>query len=185
MPNWCENRIKISGSTEKINKLWEDVNSNGLLNALRPQPDNLFLENLDSEKRLELDEDGVPNWYDWRIENWGTKWEVNTQDLCVEDNGDGTSDIYGDFDSAWSPPIEAYIAFNEADNGCEVEGWYSEFGCDYCGLYNSREGDVYCDSVSAELALPEAERSEAFKRIECDINLYEWYFAMREISDEE
>jgi hypothetical protein len=41
MPNWCENRIKISGSTEKINKLWEDVNSVGLLNALRPQPDNL------------------------------------------------------------------------------------------------------------------------------------------------
>ena len=169
MPNWCENRIRISGSTEKINKLWEKVESDGLLNTLRPQPNNLEeYENID-----------------WRLQSWGTKWEVNTQDLCVEDNGDGTSDIYGDFDSAWSPPIEAYIAFNEADNGCEVEGWYSEFGCDYCGLYNSREGDVYCDSVSAELALPEAERSEAFKRIECDINLYEWYFAMREISDEE
>ena len=169
MPNWCENRIKISGSTEKINKLWEKVESDGLLNALRPQPKNLEeYENID-----------------WRLQKWGTKWEVNTQDLCVEDNGDGTSDIYGDFDSAWSPPLEAYIAFNQADNGCEVEGWYSEFGGDYCGLYNSREGDVYCDSVSAELALPEAERSEAFKRIECDINLYEWYFAMREISDEE
>jgi hypothetical protein len=169
MPNWCENRIRISGSTEKINKLWEKVESDGLLNTLRPQPNNLEeYENID-----------------WRLQKWGTKWEVNTQDLCVEDNGDGTSDIYGDFDSAWSPPIEAYIAFNEADNGCEVEGWYSEFGCDYCGLYNVREGDVYCDSVSAELELPEAERSEAFKRIECDINLYEWYFAMREISDEE
>ena len=169
MPNWCENRIKISGSTEKINKLWEKVESDGLLNALRPQPKNLEeYENID-----------------WRLQSWGTKWEVNTQDLCVEDNGDGTSEIYGDFDSAWSPPLEAYIAFNQADNGCEVEGWYSEFGGDYCGLYNSREGDVYCDSVSAELALPEAERSEAFKRIECDINLYEWYFAMREISDEE
>jgi hypothetical protein len=169
MPNWCENRIRISGSTEKINKLWEKVESDGLLNTLRPQPNNLEeYENID-----------------WRLQNWGTKWEVNTQDLCVEDNGDGTSDIYGDFDSAWSPPLEAYIAFNKMNNGCEVEGWYSEFGCDYCGLYNSREGDVYCDSVSAELALPEAERSEAFKRIECDINLYEWYFAMREISDEE
>ena len=169
MPNWCENRIKISGSTEKINKLWEKVESDGLLNTLRPQPNNLEeYENID-----------------WRLQKWGTKWEVNTQDLCVEDNGDGTSDIYGDFDSAWSPPLEAYIAFNKMNNGCEVEGWYSEFGCDYCGLYNVREGDVYCDSVSAELALPEAERSEAFKRIECDINLYEWYFAMREISDEE
>ena len=150
MPNWCENRIKISGSTEKINKLWEEVESDGLLNTLRPQPNNLEeYENID-----------------WRLQNWGTKWEVNTQDLCVEDNGDGTSDIYGDFDSAWSPPIEAYIAFNEADNGCEVEGWYFELGCDFCGLYNSKEGDVQCNSVSSELELTEAERSETFKRIE-------------------
>jgi hypothetical protein len=150
MPNWCENRIKISGSTEKINKLWEDVNSNGLLNTLRPQPDNLK-EN---------------EYYGWRIDNWGTKWEVNSEDLCVVDNGDGTSYIWGDFVSAWSPPVEAYIAFNEADNGCEVEGWYFELGCDFCGLYNSKEGDVQCNSVSSELELTEAERSETFKRIE-------------------
>jgi len=165
MPNWCENRIKISGSTEKINKLWEDVNSSGLLNALRPQPDNLFLENLDSEKRLELNEDGVPNWYDWRIENWGTKWEVNAEDLCVVDNGDGTSYIWGDFVSAWSPPVEAYIAFNEADNGCEVEGWYFELGCDFCGLYNSKDGDLYCNDITSELNLPESERSDLIRRL--------------------
>jgi hypothetical protein len=58
-------------------------------------------------------------------------------------------------------------------------------GCDFCGLYNSREGDVHCDSVSSELELPRRSDPRAFKRIECDINLYEWYFAMREISDEE
>jgi hypothetical protein len=181
MPNWCENRIKISGSTEKINKLWEVVNSNGLLNTLRPQPDNLFLENLNSEKRLELDEDGVPNWYDWRIENWGTKWEVDAQDLCVVDNGDGTSYIWGDFVSAWSPPVEAYIAFNKTTKDYEAEGWYFEFGCDFCGLYNSRDGDLYCNSISVELELPKAERSEVFKRIEYEFG--DW-FAMRENDDE-
>jgi len=150
MPNWCENRIKISGSTEKINKLWEKVESDGLLNTLRPQPDNLE----EHEHRC------------WRIDNWGTKWEVNSEDLCLLDNGDGTSCILGDFDSAWSPPVEAYIAFNEADNGCEVEGWYFELGCDFCGLYNSKDGDIYCNDIYSELELPEAERSEAFKRIE-------------------
>ena len=157
MPNWCENRIKISGSTEKINKLWEKVESDGLLNTLRPQPNNLEeYENID-----------------WRLQKWGTKWEVNTQDLCVEDNGDGTSDIYGDFDSAWSPPIEAYIAFNEADNGCEVEGWYFELGCDFCGLYNLKEGHLHCNNVSSELELPEAERSEALRRIEYEFG--DWF----------
>jgi len=157
MPNWCENRIKISGSTEKINKLWEDVNSSGLLNALRPQPDNLK-EN---------------EYYGWRIDNWGTKWEVDSDDLHLFDNGDGASCIEGNFDTAWSPPIEAYIAFNEADNGCEAEGWYLELGCDFCGLYNLKEGHLYCDNVSSELELPEAERSEAVRRIEYEFG--DWF----------
>jgi hypothetical protein len=132
MPNWCENRIKISGSTEKINKLWEEVESDGLLNTLRPQPNNLEeYENID-----------------WRLQKWGTKWEVNTQDLCVEENGDGTSDIYGDFDSAWSPPLEAYIAFNQTDNGCEVEGWYSELGVIIVG-YTTQERETFTAIVLA------------------------------------
>ena len=149
MPNWCENRIKISGSTEKINKLWEDVESDGLLNTLRPEPDNLK-EN---------------EYFDWRRENWGTKWEVNSEDLCVVDNGDSTSYIWGDFVSAWSPPIKAYIAFNAIDNGCEVEGWYFELGCDFCGLYNSKDGDLYCDNITSELNLPESERSDLIRRL--------------------
>jgi hypothetical protein len=157
MANFCDNRIKISGSTEEINKLWEDVNSVGILSALRPEPDN-----------LKEHED-----YDWRIENWGTGWELDSDDLCLIDNGDGTSCIEGDFDTNWSPPIEAYIAFNEADNGCEVEGWYFELGCDFCGLYNLKEGHLHCNNVSSELELPEAERSEALRRIEYEFG--DWF----------
>ena len=165
MPNWCENRIKISGPTEKINKLWENINNDGLLNTLRPQPDNLE----EHEHRC------------WRINNWGTKWEVNSEDLCVVDNSDGTSYIWGDFVSAWSPPIEAYTTFNKINNDCEVEGWYFELGCGFCGLHSSKDGDLYCNDIYSELELPEAERSEAFKRIE-----YEFgdSFAIEEQDDE-
>jgi hypothetical protein len=160
------------------------VESDGLLNTLRPQPDNLFLENLDSEKRLELNEDGVPNWYDWRIENWGTKWEVNSEDLCVVDNGDGTSYIWGDFVSAWSPPSRRTLHSISMTMAVKLKAGTLNLGCDFCGLYNSKEGDVQCNSVSSELELTEAERSEAFKRIEYDINLYEWHLE-REMSYEE
>lgn len=181
MPNWCENRIKISGPTKKINKLWEDINNDGLLNTLHPQPDNLFLENLDPEKRLELDKDGVPNWYDWRVENWGTKWEISSEDLCLLDNSDGTSCVWGDFVSAWSPPIEAYTTFNKMNNDCEIEGWYFELGCGFCGLYSSKDRDLYCNDIYSELKLPEAEQSEALKRTE-----YEFgdSFAVEEQDDE-
>ena len=51
------------------------------------------------------------NWYDWRVTNWGTKWDISDEGLEYVDNGDGTSVIQGWFDSAWAPPIEAYNTY--------------------------------------------------------------------------
>ena len=43
----------------------------------------------------------MPDWYNWRLENWGCKWD------CAEaqiDEWDGGA-IYS-FDTPWGPPIE-------------------------------------------------------------------------------
>ena len=44
---------------------------------------------------------GFDNWYDWSIDNWGTKW--NAIRTCVELN-DGS--LYYTFDTAWDCPRE-------------------------------------------------------------------------------
>jgi hypothetical protein len=66
------------------------------------------------------------------VGEWGTKWDVG---------GDGQSDIHPDgkmlhtsFDSAWSPPINAYDKLVELGFG--VEAMYYEGGMGYAGTYS-------------------------------------------------
>lgn len=43
---------------------------------------------------------GFNDWYDWAIENWGTKW--NASEATAESIMDGEAEIR--FDTAWAPP---------------------------------------------------------------------------------
>ncbi len=51
---------------------------------------------------------GMPDWYNWRIENWGTKWGPGEVDLDVKDRSGDTTAVFS-FETAWAPP-EAWLA---------------------------------------------------------------------------
>ena len=151
MPNWCNNNISISGPTDTIKQLWEDANreDGGLLSAMAPQPEDMFHGNLGEKERKECEEQGIPNWYDWQVANWGTKWDVSTEGLAFTDNGDGTAEISGWFDSAWSPPIEAYQTFCDDMDGVYLDAWYEEGGMDFAGHWSSEGDDDHLDDISS------------------------------------
>jgi hypothetical protein len=74
---------------------------------------------------------GVVGWYDWSVQNWGTKWDT---DLCsihtLEAQLDGHKDddeisINLVFDTAWSPPV-VFLAKVVEDN----PELYFEMWCD-------------------------------------------------------
>ena len=141
MPNWCNNSITISGSTDTIKQLWDDAHVGddfGLLNAMVPMPKEL--------EGTTAPSDGM-NWYGWRTSNWGTKWDVDDTGLEYVDNGDGTSVIQGWFDSAWGPPIEAYNTFLDDMDGCSIEATYEEGGMDFAGIYTDGD-DQYMEGLS-------------------------------------
>ena len=141
MPNWCSNSITISGSTDTIKQLWDDAHVGddfGLLNAMVPMPKELEGTTAPSEEA---------NWYEWCIENWGTKWDITDEGLEYIDNGDGTSVIAGWFDSAWGPPIEAYNTFLDDMDGCSLSATYEEGGMDFAGIYEDGE-DQYLEGIS-------------------------------------
>lgn len=137
MPNWCNNNIEITGPTEKVTSIFEKAHSedSGLLNALVPQPDNLFTGNLGEQERQDCEEQGIPNWYDWNVQNWGCKWDVDSEGLELHDNGDGTATISGYFDSPWGPPIECYETFQDQNEDCTVLAHYEEGGMDFAGVF--------------------------------------------------
>ena len=149
MPNWCNNSITIQGSTDTLKPIWEETQKTGLLNAIRPMPNELEGTTSPSPKEGEPQPlvDGHDNWYSWRVENWGTKWDVDSEGLEFEDNGDGTATIMGWFDSAWAPPIEAYNHFLDSFDGCSLDASYEEGGMDFCGIYDNGD-DQYMEDIS-------------------------------------
>jgi hypothetical protein len=149
MPNWCNNTITIQGPTDTLKPLWDEAQSTGLLNAIKPMPK--ALEDTTSpcppDKQQPL-VDGYDNWYDWRVANWGCKWEVDTEGLEFTDNGDGTSSIAGYFESPWGPPIEAYNTFCDDMDNCHLEAFYEEGGMDFAGHWTSEGDDDYLEGIS-------------------------------------
>ena len=150
MPNWCSNSITIQGSTETIKTLWEDAQANwknedyGLLNAMVPMPE--ALKGTTSPSPADGSQptvDGYDNWYDWCVDNWGTKWDVSDEGLEFTDNGDGTSSITGYMDTAWAPPIAAYNKFLDDMDGCSIEATYHEPGMDFLGEYVNGDDNFY------------------------------------------
>ena len=169
MPNWCNNNIEITGPIDKIKALWDaaQAEDGGLLNAMVPMP----VELKDTVKGSNGD---AVNWYDWSVTNWGTKWDVGLEGIEYTDNGDGTATISGYFDSAWSPPIEAYNRFLEANEDCSLTGSYYEMGCDFAGFYDNGD-DEHLENLRDEYDLPEDQQSDLFKRLDEEYALSEQY----------
>ena len=90
--------------------------------------------------------EGFDNWYDWRCENWGTKWEV-CEFYGVDRQGDTIS--FG-FSSAWAPPIPAYQTFlmnmSEQKQDVSLKAYYYEGGCDFMGCWDNGADDCYAPS---------------------------------------
>lgn len=148
MPNWCNNTLRLSHSDPAMMQKAIDGIKEGFLQNLIPCPDELtdttkgYVGNPYQQKLLELTQQlnieffGHPTWYEWSIENWGTKWDV------CDIGGDTEIDnfnIY--FNTAWSPPLVAYEKLKEM--GFKVHAYYYECGCAFCGEWNDGEDDQY------------------------------------------
>lgn len=131
MPNWCENVVYIESTPEEIEAIIAAISSDdekNLLNYLRPE-----------EAHSPENGDGVmPNWYSWRVNNWGTKWEVDAE-IVSHSVADGWINLM--FNSAWSPPIEAleYWELQDSENR-SYNIRYIEWGMAFCGEADSKRG---------------------------------------------
>ena len=135
MPNWCNNTITLTGPKEKITAIYAKAKKDdALLQQLKPMPQELdgTTSPAPKEGKVQPLVDGFDNWYDWRVQNWGTKWDVDMEGLELSSGG---RTITGWFDSAWSPPIHAYEYFLTANEDCSINSYYYEGGMDFAGQW--------------------------------------------------
>jgi hypothetical protein len=110
-------------------------------------PEQIKLEE-DTKRNLEVH--GYANWYDYCVNEWGTKWDVGGEG--DQSSQDSPTDVRMNFDSAWAPPIAAMEKFQ--DLGFRVKLVYWESGMCYCGLFDENGDDYfdYTDMSAAEVA---------------------------------
>ena len=123
MPNWCMNTLEYSNRIDEISEFIKDESEAISFNKIVPRPD-------------EFNEDG--RWYNWNIENWGTKW-----DACESST---VSDGVIIFNTAWGPSLEATIALSRKFDDVVFTHSYYEGGCMFAGEYKFLNGD----SISSE-----------------------------------
>jgi hypothetical protein len=117
MPNWCSNEVRLEHENpEMLVRVEKALEAGCLLGDFVPMPAELLKDEA---------------WYNWRLENWGTKWDVDGE---VTDAGKGWISL--SFSSAWSPPLAAYRAM-EQTHGFAVFAEYVEEGMGFQGTYEN------------------------------------------------
>ena len=155
MPNWCNNNLTLEHDDPvMIQRAYDALERGEFLNEFIPVPQELketvsgFMGDGDEQRKLEaqtranVEKYGYGNWYDYCVGEWGTKWDVGEQG-CSDIHPDGRM-LHTYFDSAWSPPVDAYQKLEAL--GFRVEAMFYEGGMGFAGSYS--EGS--CQDFSLE-----------------------------------
>ena len=171
MPNWCNNTLELQHKDPAMIERAKAAMIRGeFLHEFIPVPKELsetvsggFSDPEEQAKLLEqtkanIEKFGYGNWYDFCVNEWGTKWDVGGGDY-----GNPTITAEGKmiagFDSAWSPPTNAMEKL--AAMGFEVKLYYYEPGMCFAGIWEGNEdysnddyyeyGDMSSDEVAEQL----------------------------------
>jgi hypothetical protein len=123
MPNWCNNTVTLSHTdTAKISDILQVCQKDEalLFQLLRPCPP-------------EQQED----WYNWNVENWGTKWDVKPELLEQPD----ANTVTLVFETAWSPPLNLYEYL--LTQGWSVSAKFHESGAAFVGDFVDGDTDTF------------------------------------------
>jgi len=172
MPNWCNNTVQINHSDkDKMYALVEAINEGKFCNFAKPVPEDLHIVAgrvgddtdpkqiaLEAQEKSNREKYGYATWYDFCVNEWGTKWDVNPYDDVEYDSAHDKNGITFGFDSAWSPPTGVYEAL--MDQGFEVRAYYYEPGMAFAGQFDENGDETFdlsgMSSETVKDAIPEA-----------------------------
>lgn len=120
MPNWIRNKLLIHGNSDKVKQCTLDIASED--------------EHISFEKILPRPKDIGEKWYDWSVDNWGTKWDVT--ETYEDENG------FICFDTAWSTPAYLILFLSNKYTDLSFEVLYADEDLgNNCGRYIFKNGN--------------------------------------------
>ena len=169
MPNWITNILTINADEKMVEKILSEIKSTQSefdFNKIVPQPDEL--EGTTAPARIITDEEyaedsskgitetmsnelkqkfGFDNWYDWRYEHWGTKWNADEVHICDNEIS---------FNTAWCNPQPIFEKLSEMFPNVNFEVKFADEDFGYnVGKFKLFEG-IIIDSFYPEGGSEEA-----------------------------
>jgi hypothetical protein len=154
MPNWCNNTLELAHEDPAMIERAKQAFADGrLLDEFVPVPKSLHIvagrvgdDADEAQKKLledtarNIEVHGYGNWYDFCVNEWGTKWDVGGNDYN-EPIQESPNKITMSFDSAWAPPTTAMDKFEAL--GFSVRLYYYEPGMAFTGIYEDGHDDYH------------------------------------------
>ena len=184
MPNWCNNYLELEHEDPTmITRAKAAFDEGKLLEEFVPVPSSLHIVagrvgddtdpkqiELEAQEAANIATHGYANWYDYCVNEWGTKWDVGGEGDQATVHS--PNHISMNFDSAWAPPIAAMEKF--MDLGFKVKLIYWESGMCFAGLFDEN-GDDYLDYSDMSADEVEANINSEVDECMCIVeNLREW-----------
>ena len=158
MPNWCSNTVIFKHTDRaELQRLIDAYNSGDTMNTIWPCPcelrdtvagslgkDTPEQAALEQKHADNLAKYGAAHWYDWCVNNWGTKWDFGREkgrppaEIKTDKNGEAYVEL--GFDTAWAPPLGFYAHLTE--QGFSVKAYYFEGGVGFCGVWHDNVDDT-------------------------------------------
>ena len=194
MPNWCNNYLELThDDPEMITRAQKAFADGRLLDEFVPVPKDLHIVagrvgddtdpkqiELEAQEKSNLATHGYSTWYDYCVNEWGTKWDVGGDG--DQARLDGPNHISMNFDSAWAPPVPAMEKFQ--DLGFRVKLIYWESGMCFCGLFDENGDDYYDYTDMSADEIAETINSEIDECMCITESIREWEEDNREELDE-
>ena len=123
-PNWAE--IPLTSETYKEYSWDKPKGEIGEKPVMVINEDRPFLNGLRFKSTDRQDD----RWYNWRNQNWGTKWDAYSMEI---DDCEMPNAFQVEFQTAWAPPEEVCHAIREQFDDLSVSWFYDEPGCEVAG----------------------------------------------------
>lgn len=131
MPNWVTSYVDVQhkdpDKLQELRVIYDKCashhdNADRFFSSFLPCPDELITDG---------------GWYEWCVQNWGTKWDACQ---CVTSEMDGET-LQLQFETAWSPPI-AFFEFLK-DRGFVIKAEYVDEAYCFIGCWVDGFDDCY------------------------------------------
>ena len=187
MPNWCNNTIRLVHENPAMIIRARDALLNGtFFNEFVPVPKELSETAESSATPTEVinanvEKYGYGSWYDFCVNEWGTKWDTEAHSVDVDPEYPDTLEAV--FDTAWAPPIQFYEKLERM--GFQVEAKYYEPGMCFAGMYENGSDNYYDFSGSSASDVEQFIPEELDAEFGISDTMYEYEAEQEEMNPEE